>query len=355
MALELFTIYQKSFVCNGRILRLKSVLNGGRPFQSMSNLEKILLLKRKRFMLKVETSGSSADYAKYEELRNEIWGFPEDNLPGTRNMMCESYLHEGSSLFIAVYEEKAGGDFREDRESLVGFSYGFVGVKDKSVAFKSLDNLWFYSQYTGVRTCFQGRGLGTMIKEYQREILRDVFGVYTVTCTYDPLTGVNAHRNVRHFGMKVLEYRPATYGEYGGLLNRTDVPSDRFFMSWDLRAQAERPALRLEAVLDAGRQVIHVEHSKVPGRTRAVELEVVKDVKLEADALYLIIPIPLDYYLMLRETDVADPAIRRIPVEWRMSTRRAFQGLFAKGYEVIDFQKVESSRPRNLYVLKQSS
>jgi predicted GNAT superfamily acetyltransferase len=58
---------------------------------------------------------------------------------------------------------------------------------------------------------------------------------------------------------------------------------------------------------------------------------------------------------MLRETEVADPAIRRIPIEWRMRTRTAFQSLLAKGYKVIDFQKVDGPRARNFYVLKQSS
>jgi predicted GNAT superfamily acetyltransferase len=321
----------------------------------MSDLKKILFLQGKKFMFRVETSSRSSDYAKYEELRNEIWGFPEDNLPGTRNMMCESYLHEGSSLFIAVYAEARDGSIGEDSEHLIGFSYGFVGVKDKSVAFKSLENLWFYSQYTGVRPGFQGRGLGVMIKEYQREILRDAFGVYTVTCTYDPLTGVNAHRNVCHFGMEVLEYRAATYGEYGGLLNRTDVPSDRFFMSWDLRKQAKRPAYRLGALLDAGHEVIEAEYSSLPGKTRTVELEVVKNVNLEIPSELLLVRIPLDYYLMMRETDVADPDVRRIPIDWRMRTRTACQSLFAKGYKVIDFLKVDGPRPRNFYVLKHSS
>jgi predicted GNAT superfamily acetyltransferase len=321
----------------------------------MSDLEKILFLQGKKFLFRVETSSRSSDYAKYEELRNDIWGFPEDKLPGTRNMMCENYLHEGSSLFIAVYAEAMDGSVRQDPEHLAGFSYGFVGVKDKSVAFKSLDNLWFYSQYTGVKPDFQGRGLGIKIKDYQREILRDAFGVYTVTCTYDPLTGVNAYRNVHHFGMDVLEYRAAAYGEYGGHLNREDVPSDRFFMSWDLRRQTMLPACRLEALLDAGHDVIEAEYTNLPGKTRLVELEVVKNVDLGTSSEVVLIRIPLDYYLMLRETDVADPEIRHIPLEWRMRTRTAFQVLFVKGYKVVDFQKVDGPRPRNFYVLKRSS
>ena len=113
------------------------------------------------------------------------------------------------------------------------------GVRDKEAGFRDRSNLRFYSQYAGVRKAYQSYGLGILIKEFQREMVLGILGVSTVICTYDPLTGVNAHRNVRHFGMDVLEYRVATYGEYGGLLNRLDVPTDRFLMSWDLERKAE--------------------------------------------------------------------------------------------------------------------
>lgn len=321
----------------------------------MIDMDKILLIQGKKFLFKVESSSNSADYAKYEELRSEIWGFPDDNLPGTRNMMCENYLHEGSSLFIAVYREDGSGRVREDRAGLVGFSYGFVGVRDKAVAFHALDNLWFYSQYTGVKPGYQGCGLGIRIKEFQREILRDAFGIFMVTCTYDPLTGINAHRNLHHFGMEVLEYRAATYGEYGGLLNRTDVPTDRFFLSWDLRRAAERPAYRFEDLLAGASAVIRVEYSLIQGKTRPVKLEVVKELGLERPAPMLALRIPRDFYLMLRETDLTDPEIRRIPIDWRTSTRTAFQSLFAAGYKVIDFRTEGGLDPKNFYILKRSS
>jgi len=321
----------------------------------MSDLEKILLIKGKKFLFKVETSSRSSDYAKYEELRDEIWGFPEDNLPGTRNMMCENFLHEGSSLFIAVYQEEARGGFREEGESLVGFSYGFVGVKDKAVAFKSLDNLWFYSQYTGVKTGFQGRGLGILIKEFQRDILQDTFGIHMVTCTYDPLTGVNAHRNVHRFGMEVLEYRAATYGEYGGLLNRADVPTDRFFMSWNLKKPAGRRSRRPEARLEDSRLVVRTGYSNVQGKTRPIELEVAKGIDLELRSDLLFVQIPLNFYIMLRETDVSDPGVRRIPLDWRMRTRQAFKSLLAKGYQVIDFRKTTGPKPGNFYILQRAA
>jgi predicted GNAT superfamily acetyltransferase len=103
----------------------------------------------------VEASHDHEDYAKYEALRNEVWGFPEDYLPGPRNLMCENFLHDGSALFIAAYSEHPGGKVSDNPAYFVGFAYGFVGVKDKDVAFHSRTNLWFYSQYTGVKEAFR--------------------------------------------------------------------------------------------------------------------------------------------------------------------------------------------------------
>jgi len=56
---------------------------------------------------------------------------------------------------------------------------------------------------------------------------------------------------------------------------------------------------------------------------------------------------------MLRETDVEDRRIREIPLEWRMKTRQVFQGLFQRGYKVIDFIHIErNNRKRDFYILK---
>jgi predicted GNAT superfamily acetyltransferase len=69
----------------------------------------------------------------------------------------------------------------------------------------------------------------------------------------------------------------------------------------------------------------------------------------------LLVQVPLDFYRMLRETDVADPAVRRIPVDWRQAAREVFLGLFARGYRVVDFLKAGGRVSRNFYVLKKES
>jgi len=320
----------------------------------MNALEHTFAARDRRFLLRVETSHESRDYGMYEELRDEVWDFPGDHMSGTRNLMCENVFHEGGSLFIGAFVETAGGGFGTDGKHLAGFCYGFVGVRDKEVGFRDPANLRFYSQYTAVRKAYQSYGLGLRLKEFQREMVLGVLGVSTVICTYDPLTGVNAHRNVHHFGMDVLEYRVATYGEYGGLLNRLDVPTDRFLMSWDLLRKAGRPDYDFAAALSSPRPIV-VGTRDVKGKSAKLELEVVERTDASVPGDLLLVPVPLDFYRMLQETDVADGDVRRIAVDWRLATREVFQAFFARGFRVIDFRKARGKAPGHCYVLARPS
>jgi len=316
--------------------------------------QKIVTLKGRRFLFRVEDSDAPADYLKYEELRNAVWRYPQDSLPGGRNMMCENFLHDGSSLFIGVFAEDEHGVLAVSGERLVGFSYGFVGLKDKGLGFNAPDNLQFYSQYNAVREDFRGYHLGVLIKEFQREQVRDVFGLDTITCTYDPLTAVNAYRNIHHFGMAVLAYRTDIYGEFGGLLNRLDVPRDRLFVSWDLNKKGRRPEFDLQKWLTPERCVIEMERVKVPGKSGPTELEAIREVHPALDRDPLLVEIPADFYLVLQETDVEDENVRRIPVDWRIKTRQVFQTLLEKGYKVSDFCLTKSTPRRYFYILERA-
>ncbi|MDH4197018.1 MAG: hypothetical protein OEW05_06410 [Candidatus Aminicenantes bacterium] len=318
-----------------------------------AKLEKTVESRGRRFLLRVEDSSDAADYQKYEDLRNAVWGFPDDHLAGTRNMMCENFLHEGSSLFIGAFIADEAGRFSRDASRLAGFCYGFVGLGDKARGFRDPANLWFYAQYTGVRPESQSYGLGRCLKEFQREVLLEHYGVTRVVCTFDPLTAINAHRNIRHFGMAVVDYRISTYGEYGGFLNRLDVPTDRLFMAWDLERKPGRPEYDVEAALAAPRPIWTGER-RIAGKSSELELEVVEGTDPDATGDPLLVRIPLDFYRMLRETDVADGSIRRIPLDWRMATRTVFQALFARGYRVVDFRKAEGRASAHYYVLSRA-
>jgi predicted GNAT superfamily acetyltransferase len=316
--------------------------------------EKIIKIKDKSFLFCVEDSPEASDYQKYEDLRQAIWEFAEDHLAGTRNLMCENFLHEGSSLFTAVFEEGEAGGFPRDGSHLVGFSYGFVGLKDKLLGFDRPENLWFYSQFMGVRPDRINYGLGILIKEFQKEVLLSIFHIKTVVCTYDPLTAVNAYRNVRYFGMEVLEYRVAPYGEYGGRLNRQDVPSDRFFMVWDLERnyQPVVPEIEIGDYVNNLPKALEVSNEQIQGKMGPVVLEVIKRINADLTRELILIQIPGDYYFMLRATDVRDSEIRAIPVDWRHKTREVFLEYIKKGYRVVDFFKQEGKPRTCFYLLK---
>jgi predicted GNAT superfamily acetyltransferase len=313
----------------------------------MKDLEKTVTARGRKFLLRVEGSHEAEAYQKYEDLRDEIWGFLDDHLAGTRNLMCENFLAEGASLFIGAFREAAAGGFPADAEHLVGFSYGFAGVADKNIGFRDVANVRFYSQFTGVKPGYHNYGLGVFIKKFQKDVVLGRLGIRNVICTYDPLTGVNAHRNVHLFHMDVLEYRVATYGEYGGLLNRADVPTDRFLMNWDLLET--RPGADISG--REAERALRIEHRRVHGRTGEHVFEVVSGVDLEPASDLVLVPIPADFYRMLRETDVDDPEVRRIPVDWRLQTRRVFVALFDLGYRVADFFKQAEGPAGSYYLL----
>lgn len=322
----------------------------------MVKKEKIIESKGRKFLLRFEDSRRAADYAKYEALRMRIWGEPSDNLCGVRNMEGENYFHDGSSMFIGVFVADERGEFPLDEEHLIGFAYGYVGVWDKSLGFRQTANLKFYSQYAGVRPDFQGYGLGVEIKKFQKEILLEIYGVSWATCTYDPLTAVNAYRNIHIFGMEVVEYRVDCYGGFGGYLNRYDIPTDRFYLRWNLLQTPERPNYSLRELLKQDCLATRAKFQEIRGRSGKVALPIITRVKTTLATPWILIEIPADFYLMLQETDVERKDVRQIPLEWRLRTRELFLEMEKRGYRIVDFARwPDGQRWRTFYILNRRS
>ncbi|MFW6159777.1 MAG: hypothetical protein ACOC57_01380 [Acidobacteriota bacterium] len=318
------------------------------------SFEKTITSRGKKFLFRVENSDKARDYAKYEKLRLAVWGEERDHLSGLRNMCGENYFSEGSSLFIGIFTEDGTGSFPLDEKHLVGFSYGYIGVLNKELGFRSPSNLRFYSQYAAVRKDMRNYGLGIELKKFQRETLLKIYGVSWITCTYDPLTAVNAYRNIHVFGMEVMEYRKGFYGDFGGYLNREDIPLDRFYIRWNLRRDFKRQKLNLDSFLSRGCLINPSFEKKVEGKSGNLTLPVVKEYCQKNVDDWALVEIPSDFYKMLRETDVEDEEVKKIPLCWRMVTREAFQRLFRDGFKVIDFIKETGSRRRTFYVLKEA-
>jgi predicted GNAT superfamily acetyltransferase len=301
-----------------------------------------------RFLIRLEDSKDPSIYLEYEKLRYEIWRDPDDHLAGSRNLASENYTDMGGSLFISLLKEDREGS--GGSPELVGFSYGFVGVVDKSVGYRNPGNFRFYSQYTAVKKQYQGYGLGMAAKKFQRDVVLNLFGIKAITCTYDPLVAVNAFRNIGYFGMSVLDYKVACYANYTGLLNRLDIDCDRFFMLWELDNMFPR---QRGGNSEQAPRVIQAERRSVRGRDGGLVLPVVGEVDLECEEEILFLEIPWDFYTMLQQTEVGDKAIRAIPHDWRAATRKAFLHYLSKGWKVTDFiRDLSSGSPRCFYVLR---
>jgi predicted GNAT superfamily acetyltransferase len=92
---------------------------------------------------------------------------------------------------------------------------------------------------------------------------------------------------------------------------------------------------------------------EIEGKSGPVNLEVVAEVRPDWHRDYALVEIPFDFYKMLGETDVPDESIRKIPIDWRLATRKAFQELFQHKYKIVDFRIYQDKdRKRGFYVLK---
>src|SRR2546427_5594771 len=160
-----------------------------------------------------------------ETLQRDVWDMPDlEVVP----------LHQ---LRAAV---SAGGVLRgafEEHATLVGFCYGFIGLRD--------GELLFYSHMAGVRPGLQDRGIGFLLKRAQRQEALER-GLDRMVWTYDPLQSLNASFNLRKLGVTASRYYVDYYGEMPDAIH-PGLPSDRLEVDWWLRDPAVETRLTGDA------------------------------------------------------------------------------------------------------------
>ena len=222
------------------------------------------------------------EFHRCVELQREIWG--EADLEVEPATMFAVAAHTGGEVL---------GAFDADR--LVGFTLAVVGLRDRVP--------YLHSHMTGVHSEYRDRGIGRMLKLFQRtEALGR--GIRLIQWTFDPLEVRNAHFNLNRLGAICREYHPNMYGVTTSPLHR-GLETDRLLVEWRL---------------DSARVVGAIEN-------------LVKD----PDEAAAIIELPAELERWQREGSSQVGVVQA-------RVRQEFTRWFAKGYAAIAFRRAPGNR-----------
>ncbi len=151
------------------------------------------------------------EFQRCVELQRQIWG--EEDLEV-----------EPATMFVVASE--TGGQVLGafDGERMIGYTLAVAGLRGNTP--------FLHSHMTGVDTSYRDRGVGRMLKLYQRDEALGR-GIRLIVWTFDPLELRNAHFNLNKLGAIGREYKPNLYGLTTSPLHR-GLPTDRLVAEWQL-------------------------------------------------------------------------------------------------------------------------
>src|ERR1700719_4135453 len=171
------------------------------------------------------------EYEACVQLQREIWGEADLEVEPV-TMFVVASITGGQVL----------GAF--DGERLVGYTLAVVGLRENVI--------YLHSHQTGVCGQYRDRGVGRMLKLFQREEALGR-GIRLVEWTFDPLELNNAHFNLNRLGAICRRYIKDLYGVTTSPLHR-GIPTDRLGAEW---------------YLDSPRVVAAVTGERIPSPSRA--------------------------------------------------------------------------------------
>jgi len=142
-----------------------------------------------------------------------------------RRIWEEADLEVEPATMFVVAAQTGGqtlGAFAGDR--LVGFTLAVAGLRGRVP--------YLHSHMTGVDSEYRDRGVGRMLKLFQREEALGR-GIRLIQWTFDPLELRNAHFNLNRLGVICREYHPNLYGVTTSPLHR-GLETDRLVAEWRL-------------------------------------------------------------------------------------------------------------------------
>jgi len=145
------------------------------------------------------------------ELQRQIWG--EADLEVEPVTMFVVAAHTGGQVL---------GAFENGR--MIAYTLAIAGLQDHVP--------YLHSHMTGVLSDYRDRGVGRMLKLFQREEALSR-GIRLIQWTFDPLELRNAHFNLNRLGAISRQYLPNLYGTTTSPLHR-GLSTDRLLVEWRL-------------------------------------------------------------------------------------------------------------------------
>lgn len=150
-----------------------------------------------------------------------VWG------PGAGNMVSADFLmalsHAGGYVSGAFTSTDSG-------EIMVACSFGMLA--------QHRGDWCLHSHITGVIPELQNSGLGTAMKNHQKQWALDA-GLTAITWTFDPLVRRNAWFNIERLGANAVEFHINFYGPLNDEINGDDE-TDRLLARWDIDSPRAR-------------------------------------------------------------------------------------------------------------------
>jgi len=232
------------------------------------------------------------DFSEQElarELFDEIWPSESGGTQISANFLVA--LTHGGSYLAGIFDSE-----RSDGE-LVAAAFAFPAIDESG-------RLFLHSHMAAVRPGLRNQGLGTALKEHQREwaLLRKF---EYIGWTFDPLVARNAKLNIEKLGVEVAQYLVDFYGPMSDAINSGDA-TDRLFVRWWLRNQTREETLS-------------------------------KD--YSGDEVFVEIP---EDIILLRQSDMESAK------KWRIQVREALEPRLRDGFKILGFNEKRQYRLRRV-------
>jgi predicted GNAT superfamily acetyltransferase len=251
-----------------------------------------------------------------EELQKEVWRLPDLDVVPLSHLVA---VRAAGGVLLGAF----------DRETLVGFVYGFISYEYGQMA--------HHSHMLAVKSTHRNLDLGHKLKLAQRERVLTQ-GISVMTWTFDPLQSLNAYFNFNKLGVLADQYKVDFYGaDASSFLHRNGT--DRLWVAWPLKSRRVSERLNspgMKADLDLITPLVQLEEDNSPHRNAT------EDILSQEQAL---IEIPADINaLQQRSVESA--------FQWRLATRWAFNEAIAAGYLVVDFyRQTRGDQQLGIYLL----